>query len=112
MSDRSIVQVFNKDQTHLYATIVALPDYRLTPTDKTVLTFADWPAGSPEAIKAWFYPGDNYGQEFVYPKSAFDADTANSGIDLAKALHAGIDVVDRSARTGVSPSAASVLSDC
>jgi hypothetical protein len=69
MSDRDIVQIFNKDQTHLYATILAIPDYRLTPTDKTVLTFSERAAGSPEAVKAWFYPGDLYGQEFVYPKS-------------------------------------------
>jgi hypothetical protein len=24
-------------------------------------------SGPPEAIKAWFYPGDEYGQQFVYP---------------------------------------------
>jgi hypothetical protein len=23
----------------------------------------------PEALHAWFYPGDNFGQEFVYPKA-------------------------------------------
>ncbi len=37
-------------------------------TDKTVLTFAERGAGQPEAIKAWFYPGETWGQEFVYPK--------------------------------------------
>ncbi|MGB7283023.1 MAG: hypothetical protein WBE13_12240 [Candidatus Acidiferrum sp.] len=68
-ADRHIVQVFNKNQTHLYATIMAIPDYRLTPRGKTVIKFAETPAGNPEAIKAWFYPGDNFGQEFVYPKS-------------------------------------------
>ena len=25
-------------------------------------------SGSPEAIHSWFYPGDNTGWEFVYPK--------------------------------------------
>lgn len=25
---------------------------------------------SPVAIKSWFYPGDNFGQRFVYPKRA------------------------------------------
>jgi hypothetical protein len=68
-ADRNIVQVFNKDENHLYATIMAIPDYRLTPTGNTVLKFSESPAGSPEAIKAWFYPGDNFGEEFVYPKS-------------------------------------------
>ena len=50
------------------AIILAIPDYRLKPTGKTVITFDERAANSPEAIKAWFYPGDNYGQEFVYPK--------------------------------------------
>jgi hypothetical protein len=68
MSDRNIVQIFNKDQTHVYATILAIPDYRLTPAGKTIITFEERAEGSPQAIRAWFYPGDNYGQEFVYPK--------------------------------------------
>jgi len=67
-SDRHIVQIFNKDETTIYATILAIPNYRLTPTDKTVITFSERPAGQPEALRAWFYPGMNFGQEFVYPK--------------------------------------------
>ncbi len=76
-SNRNIVQIFDKDETHLYATILAIPDYRLQPTDKTVLTFEERPLGSAEAIKAWFYPGETYGQAFVYPKSR--------AVELAKA---------------------------
>jgi len=68
MSDRNIVQVFNKDESHIYATILAIPNYRLKATDKTVMTFGERAAGDPQAIRAWFYPGDNWGQEFVYPK--------------------------------------------
>ena len=68
LSDRHIVQVFNKDESHIYATILAIPNYRLRATDKTVITFAEHAAGEPQAIRAWFYPGDNWGQEFVYPK--------------------------------------------
>jgi LPXTG-motif cell wall-anchored protein len=67
-SDRHIVQVFNKDETHIYATILAIPNWRLQPTDKTVMTFGERASGEPQAIRAWFYPGDNSGQEFVYPK--------------------------------------------
>jgi hypothetical protein len=69
LSDRNIVQVFNKDESHIYATILAIPNYRLKATDKTVMTFAERAAGDPQAIRAWFYPGDNWGQEFVYPKT-------------------------------------------
>jgi hypothetical protein len=68
-SNRNIVQIFNKDQNHVYATILAIPNYRLRATDKTVMTFGERAAGTPEAIRAWFYPGANWGQEFVYPKT-------------------------------------------
>lgn len=67
-SDRNIVQVFNRDETHLIGTFLAIPDYRVKPAGKTIITFEERPANSPEAIKAWFYPGENYGHDFVYPK--------------------------------------------
>jgi len=69
-SDRHIVQIFNADETHLETTILAIPNYRLQPTGKTVFTFWETPPGQPKALRAWFYPGDNFGQEFAYPKSA------------------------------------------
>lgn len=68
LSDRHIVQVFNEDQSHIYATILAIPNYRLQVTDKTVMTFGESAVGVPQAIRAWFYPGANSGEEFVYPK--------------------------------------------
>src|SRR5579863_3974733 len=67
--DRNVVQIFNKDENHIYATLVAVPDYRMEPTGKTVIQFEERASNSPEAIKAWFYPGDNYGYDFVYPNS-------------------------------------------
>ena len=69
MSDRHIVQIFNADETQVFATILAIPNYRLKATDKTVITFRERPAGQPEALRAWFYPGRNWGEEFVYPKA-------------------------------------------
>lgn len=68
LSDRHIVRIFNKDKTHVYATILAIPNWRLDVTDKTVMTFGERSVGSPEAIRSWFYPGANSGEEFVYPK--------------------------------------------
>jgi len=69
LSDRHIVQIFNQAETTVYATILAIPNYRLRATDKTVMTFRERPAGQPEALRAWFYPGRNWGEEFVYPKA-------------------------------------------
>ncbi|HEV2173080.1 MAG TPA: hypothetical protein VGR71_05915 [Nitrospira sp.] len=68
-SNRHIVQIFNKEQTKIYATILAIPNYCLVPKDKTVITFNEGVKGRPEAIRAWFYPGANWGEEFVYPKT-------------------------------------------
>jgi hypothetical protein len=67
-SDRHIVQIFNQDETHVFTTILAIPNYRLHSTDKTVITFRERPAGQPEALRAWFYPGHEWGEEFVYAK--------------------------------------------
>jgi hypothetical protein len=76
LTDRHIVQIFNADETQVYATILAIPNYRLKATNKTVVTFRERPAGQPEALRAWFYPGRNWGEEFVYPKA--------KAIELAK----------------------------
>jgi hypothetical protein len=78
-TNRHIVQILNQDQNHVYATILAIPNYRVRSTDKTVITFRERVAGSPEALRAWFYPGNNWGQEFVYPKAR--------AIELAKITH-------------------------
>jgi len=65
---RFIVGVFNAEETHLYTSILAIPDYRLTPKGETVLRFEERSRDMPEALRAWFYPGDNFGRAFVYPK--------------------------------------------
>lgn len=67
-SYRHIVQIWNEDSTKLITTVIAIPNYRLEPTGEQVLKFHETPAGSPEALRAWFYPGDLFGQEFVYPE--------------------------------------------
>ena len=67
-SDRHIVQIFNQDETQVLTTILAIPNYRLKTTDKTTITFRERPAGQPEALRAWFYPGREWGEEFVYAK--------------------------------------------
>ena len=69
-SNRHIVQIFNGDGTHLITTILAIPIYRLEVTGKTQFSFWETAPGQPKALRAWFYPGDNFGQEFAYPKTA------------------------------------------
>jgi len=68
-SNRHIVQIFDRNEQHLETTVLAIPNYRLEPTGKTQFQFWETPPGQPKALRAWFYPGDNFGQEFAYPKS-------------------------------------------
>jgi hypothetical protein len=68
-SNRHIVQVFNKDETHLIATVLAIPNYRMKPTGDSEFGFWEAPANTPPPLRSWFYPGDNFGQEFAYPKT-------------------------------------------
>jgi hypothetical protein len=68
-ASRNIVQVMNTRENKVYATILAIPDYRLNPNSQTVVTFGEVGAGCAPAVKAWFYPGDNSGNRFVYGKT-------------------------------------------
>jgi hypothetical protein len=68
-ANRHVVQVFNERENHVFTTVIAIPNYRLKTPDKTLVTFYEAPQGQPLPVRAWFYPGDNFGQEFVYPKS-------------------------------------------
>jgi hypothetical protein len=68
-SDRHVVRIYNQDETQVLTTILAIPNYRLKATDKTVITFRERPAGEPVSLKAWFYPGHEWGEHFVYERS-------------------------------------------
>jgi hypothetical protein len=67
-SDRTLVAIYNADEMHLITTVQGIADYRMgTPPSEAILQLEDRPDGGPEALKEWFYPGDNFGVEFVYP---------------------------------------------
>lgn len=68
LSDRHIVRIMNEQEDEVITTILAIPNYRLKPTGDSQFEFWETPAGNPRAMRAWFYPGDNFGQEFAYPK--------------------------------------------
>ena len=68
-----------------WTTIIAIPNYRLQPKGKTEFTFWETAAGQPRALRAWFYPGDNFGQEFAYAKT--------KSVEIAKVAHAPVPAV-------------------
>lgn len=77
-SNRHIVQIFNEREDQLQTTVLAIPNYRLQPTGDTEFQWWETPANQPKAMRAWFYPGDNFGQEFAYPKNEAVAIAATS----------------------------------
>jgi hypothetical protein len=85
LSDRHIVRVFDKNQEHVLLTTLAIPNYRLQPSEKSSFGFWETPAGQPRAMRAWFYPGDNFGQEFAYPK--------NKSIEIARVALASVPAI-------------------
>src|SRR5229473_3601807 len=85
-ANRHVVQVFDKDEKKVITTLLAIPNERLDPADDPVVLFSERPAGSPQAVKVWFYPGERIGNEFVYPKSM--------AMKLAKANHQSVLAMD------------------
>ena len=66
--DRNIVQVFNADETALYAALQTITAERQKPTGHTAIVLAEQGGGQPDALLKWFYPGHETGNEFLYPK--------------------------------------------
>lgn len=92
-SNRHIVQIFNKEGDKIYATVLAIPNEKMRPPDNTEMTFYERPAGQPQALRAWFYPGNNFGEEFVYPKA--------KAKELAKAVAAPVPFTPKETPTEV-----------
>ncbi len=76
---RHVVMVASKDGSHVYGMFITIPNDRLDTPDENVVMFGEAPAGAPQAVQAWWYPGERIGEEFVYPK--------NQATAIAKANH-------------------------
>ena len=66
-NDRTLVAIFNADDNHLVTMVQGIPDSRMQAPDKAIIQLEQRSSEQPEALKAWFYPGDNAGVGFVYP---------------------------------------------
>jgi hypothetical protein len=65
---RHVIRVSEKDSGKHVGLFMTIPNDRLSPPSDNLIMFAERPAGAPQAIQAWFYPGDRTGEEFVYPR--------------------------------------------
>lgn len=70
-TERSMVEVFSEDSNgkeNLIATLMAIPDRTLNTPDRPLVHFEERGSEGPEAIRSWFYSGEDTGWKFVYPK--------------------------------------------
>jgi len=77
-----VVQLWTGDESRLLSTLLTMPNYDLPTTDKTVFAFFERGPKQAKALRLWFPPSRNYGQEFVYPKA--------QAVELAKAVGRGV----------------------
>jgi len=76
-SSQNVVQFYNRNENHMYAMVLANRAYRPYRVDHTVITYDERTAGSPPAMKEWFFPDSYWGEAFVYPKAKTVAFTQN-----------------------------------
>jgi hypothetical protein len=81
-STRRVVRISEKEGGKIQGIFLSIPDQKLEPSDKPIVMFKETPAGAPEAVKAWFYPGETTGYEFVYPH--------DQALKIAKATHTSV----------------------
>jgi hypothetical protein len=67
-SGRRAIQIWKGDGSELLTTLLTIPDEQEEPKSDPVVMFQETPAGTAAAIRSWFYPGDRYGLEFIYPR--------------------------------------------
>src|SRR5918993_2502342 len=85
-ADRHIVHIFDREQSQLLATLLAVPAERNQPEGEPVITFKETPSNLPPALRYWYYAGETAGNEFVYPKA--------QAMTIARASGEGVMAVD------------------
>lgn len=65
---QDMVQIYNSDRSKLYATLETATIESQEATGHTVVKLAEQESSKPDALVAWFYPGETTGHEFLYPK--------------------------------------------
>ncbi len=66
--ERHVMQVLSADGKNSYAMFFGISANRADYPTKPEIRFMETAAGTPAAVKTWWYPGDKAGYEFIYPK--------------------------------------------
>jgi hypothetical protein len=60
------VLIYNKNRTRAEAILLTTPTYRARPRGRTEVTLAGGSKSRPPILLKWFYPGTDWGHEFMY----------------------------------------------
>ncbi|MEZ5284705.1 MAG: hypothetical protein R2712_07840 [Vicinamibacterales bacterium] len=66
MTANDVIQI-RHEGGDVVTTAMVVPIKRANPKGEIVLQFTPTEAGSPPAIRGWFYPASIYGHQFIYP---------------------------------------------
>jgi len=66
--DRDIIQISSADGSHVFTTLLGVPNSRLKAPDLITVVFTGRPAADPLALMAWYCPGRTWGDQIVYEK--------------------------------------------
>lgn len=105
---RDVVQFARKSDHQVLATLIAVPDKRMQLSGKTKLTFYEPKPGNPPALRAWFYPGMEYGDEFVYPQHEASGIAMASNRYVPTVADSDMQNFQQQARNRTNPSAANM----
>jgi LPXTG-motif cell wall-anchored protein len=67
-TSRNVIQVRSRDGKKSFGLFLTHNSERVTASDDAEVRFLEAGAGTPPAIRTWWYPGERTGYEFVYPK--------------------------------------------
>jgi hyperosmotically inducible protein len=68
-SDNQIVEIKDAETGESLRTVLTIPNKRLNSIQGAEFRFYETAPDKAPALRAWFYPGREYGHEFVYPES-------------------------------------------
>ena len=112
-SSRNVVQIFNRDRSKIFATLIAIPAERNEVSDEAVITFKETPSDRPPAIRYWYYAGEKSGQEFAYPKEQAQliANASHESVLSVDAPASDVEAMKSAEITRVEPSASAAANE-
>jgi hypothetical protein len=78
-TSRKVIQVLSDDEKKPFAMANTIPDQRSEPAKDATVAFYETAAGTPAAVKSWWYPGDSIGYQFIYPRAQARQIAKNTG---------------------------------